>query len=231
MCDPAPPHEPYGAAAAGYRAASSTHGLGGASAALRWSTGPQVLGGTAWRAGQGPGCRQGTWAGMGGSACAGSQAVWWAEAGRGCLACPRSSQALLTLRGLCGVLPGCWLGPVPHSKPCPMLPLLHGLPQSGSPTALATAPPPPSQRQPPAAHRSLLPLVPHPRGGPRPTVRTGQHLSTKGGDPGVLGEGSPLHIHMMSSRRLGLATQSRVRGSEAAMIMHMNCLPVLLSMG
>lgn len=142
MCNPAPTHEPYGAAAADYRAASSTHGLGGASAALRRSMGPQVLGGTAWRAGQGPVCRQGTWAGMGGSACAGSQAVRWAEAGRGCLACPRSSQALLTLRGLCGALPGCWLGPVPHSKPHPMLPLLHGLPQPSSPTALATANPP-----------------------------------------------------------------------------------------
>lgn len=43
--------------------------------------------------------------------------------------------------------------------------------------------------------------------------------------------GSVCRVHMMSSRRLGLATQSSVRGSEAAMIMHMNCLPVLLSMG
>lgn len=37
--------------------------------------------------------------------------------------------------------------------------------------------------------------------------------------------------YMISSRRCGVPTQSNVLGSDAAMIMHMNCLPVLLSIG
>ena len=37
--------------------------------------------------------------------------------------------------------------------------------------------------------------------------------------------------YIMSSSRCGVPTQSKVLGSEAAMIMHINCFPVLLSMG
>lgn len=93
-------------------------------------------------------------------------------------------------------------------------------PPAWLPAAVAACP---RQHQQPTAHHSPLPWSPSHRTDRATCIYKGEGLGGAGG--------SPPRVHMMSSRRLGLATQSRVRGSEAAMIMHMNCLPVLLSMG
>lgn len=100
----------------------------------------------------------------------------------------------------------------PREAPAPASPL----PQLPRPSSRQLC------EQPPAAR----PQQPE---GARPTAPTG-NACLREGITGGRG-GASRHVHMMSSRRLGLATQSKVRGSEAAMIMHMNCLPVLLSMG
>ena len=48
---------------------------------------------------------------------------------------------------------------------------------------------------------------------------------------GLGGAGRSPAAHMMSSKRFALATQSRARGSDAAMIMHMKGRPVRRSVG